>query len=156
YPVLIHSHGLMAWPGSDFHIADYLASHGWVVIEPQHTGNTFTDTPPTLPLAIYLQRPLDVRAALDLAGMMPPGDLLAGKLDLHHVAMSGHSHGTYTTWVVAGTKFDTALIQADCDKGGVTGCTPTLVAAFNDDLSDPRPLGLVPFSGGGLGYFGTN
>ena len=158
FPVLVHSHGDAAFPGSNSHVIRYLVSHGWAVIEPAHVGNTLDDTDTTRPhpLALYLWRPLDVRAALDLAAALPAGDPLAGKLDMSRVAMSGHSFGTYTAWAVSGTRFSLDAIRKSCDKNEVSDCSDALIQAFSGDLSERRARVIVPMAGGGSSYFGAN
>lgn len=148
HPVLVHSHGHMGFAGNSAELMRYVATHGWVAVAPEHKGNTLLDTPDPRPLAIFLQRVLDVRAALDLVLTLAPPDPLAGALDVDRVAMSGHSFGTTTTWAVAGTPFDPVAIQAKCDVGALPDCSPALVAAFAEVLSDSRPRLFVPMAGG--------
>lgn len=156
YPILVHSHGYKAWAGSNYKVVDYLVSHGFAVIEPEHLGNTLTDTPDKLPLAFYLQRPLDVRAALDLAAKLPAGDLLSGRFDMNRVAASGHSFGTYTMAALAGTAFDKTAVHAACVQGDATDCSADLEAAFGSDVSDPRVKMIIPLAGGRSAWFGMN
>ena len=149
YPVLVHSHGFEGFAGNSAAFMCHIASHGWVALAPEHIGNTLIDTPSPLPLLNWLHRPLDISAALDWAKTPPAGEPLAGKLDLAHVGMSGHSFGTYTIWASAGATFDTAKIAADCKTGRWPDCTPELIAAFSGKLSDDRPLTFIALAGDG-------
>lgn len=153
-PVLVHSHGHKGFAGNSARLMCHFASHGWLAVAPEHVGNTLGDTPDVRPLALYFQRPLDVRSALDLVAGPPEGDALAGKVDLSRVAMSGHSFGTYTAWVVAGATFDPAAIQAACDAGDVADCSPEKLAVFETDLSEPRAKIVVPMAGGTSSFLG--
>lgn len=154
FPIEVHSHGYKGFSGNSARLFCHMASHGWVAIAPEHVGNTIGDTPDPLPLSVYYHRPLDMRAALDMAASMPEGDPLAGKLDLDHVGLSGHSFGTYTTWAVAGATFDTDTIQMKCDTGQISPCSPEEIALFSTDLSDKRPKMAIPQAGGHSDLFG--
>lgn len=153
-PVLVHSHGHKGFAGNSARLMCHFASHGWLAVAPEHVGNTLGDTPDVRPLALYFERPLDVRAALDLTASLPSGDPLAGLADMGRVAMSGHSFGTYTAWAVGGAKFDTAAIQAACDAGDPADCSPEQIAVFESDLSEPRAKVVVPMAGGQHQFFG--
>lgn len=153
FPVIVHSHGYKGFAGNSARLMCHFASHGWVAVAPEHVGNTIGDTPDPLPLAVYYERPLDVRAALDLAASPPDGDPLTGQLDMGHVGMTGHSFGTYTAWAVAGATFDPAAIQAKCDAGDVAPCSADEVAVFSTDLSEPRAKMAVPLAGGHNDFF---
>ena len=127
----------------------HIATHGWVALAPEHTGNTLLDTPDVDLLMGWLQRPLDIRATLDWAEKPPAGDVLAGKLDVQHAAMSGHSRGTYTVWANAGAPFDLAKMQQKCDKKNWPDCSPALVNAFATGIADPRPRTFLALAGDG-------
>ena len=154
-PVLVHSHGYKGFAGNSARLMCYFASHGWLAVAPEHVGNTLGDTPDTLPLGVYFQRPLDVRAALDLVAAPTKGDALEGRVDLGHVAMSGHSFGTYTAWAVAGATFDAGVIETKCKNGMVAACTDAQRAVFATDLSDRRARVVVPLAGGTDDFFGA-
>lgn len=154
FPVIVHSHGYKGFAGNSGRLMCHFAAHGWVALAPEHVGNTIGDTPDPLPLAVYYERPLDVRAALDLAASPPSGDALSGALDLDRVGMTGHSFGTYTAWAVAGATFDPAAIQAKCDAGDVGPCSADEVAVFSTDLSEKRAKMAVPMAGGANDFFG--
>lgn len=153
-PVLVHSHGHKGFAGNSARLMCHFASHGWVAAAPEHVGNTIGDTPDVRPLALYFERPLDVRVALDLVASPPEGDPLTGHVDMSRVAMSGHSFGTYTAWAVAGATFDPAAIQAECDAGAVADCTADALAVFKTDLSEPRAKVVLPMAGGANAFFG--
>jgi dienelactone hydrolase len=155
-PVLVHSHGYKGFAGNSARLMCHLASHGWLAVAPEHVGNTIGDTPDTLPIAVYFQRPLDVRAALDFVAEPPAGDALVGRADLTHVAMSGHSFGTYTAWAVAGAAYDAASIKAQCDSGGVASCTDAQRAVFTTDLSEKRASVVIPMAGGTDDFFAAD
>ncbi len=138
FPVLVHGHGWRGFAGNSARLMCHFASHGWLAVAPEHVGNLLGDTPDKLPLAVYLHRPLDIRAALDFTAAMPSTEPLAGKADLGHVAMSGHSFGSYDAWVAGGATLKSELVRAKCTSGDITHCTEEQIAVFDTDLSDRR------------------
>lgn len=156
YPVLLHSHGHQGFAGNSARLMCHFASHGWLAVAPEHIGNTLTDTPDPRPLALYYERPLDMRASLDLIEGLPASDPLANKADLGHLAVSGHSFGTYTAWALGGATFDPASIQAKCDGGDPGACDAAGIAVFSTDLSEPRAKVIMPMAGGRNDFFGQD
>jgi predicted dienelactone hydrolase len=158
YPVLVHSHGHYGFPGNSYHLLTALARHGWVVIAPQHLGDTFVESGTPEPFRSWLERPLDVSAALDALEALPETDPLAGEMKLDRVMMSGHSRGTFTVWAILGARFDLGYIEARCeagdfDEGG--GCTADEIAAFDRSFRDPRVIAGIPMAGdGGADWYG--
>jgi predicted dienelactone hydrolase len=137
-PVLVHSHGYKGFAGNSARLFCHFAQQGWLAVAPEHVGNTIGDTPDKLPLAIYIHRPMDMRAALDLMTSLPAEDPLAGRADMSRVALSGHSFGTYTAWVSAGAPRRLGGFSEKCDAGSLTDCTEEQLTALGGDLSEPR------------------
>ncbi len=151
YPVMVYSHGFQGWSGTSSDLCRYFASHGWVVVAPDHTGNTLIDHSDPLETAHYLQKPQDIRVVLDVLEDLPATDPLAGLTDTSSVVLSGHSFGSYSTWAVLGATYDEASIDSACSGGGglPTGeCTAEQRAAFlSGELDDPRVVGSIPMAG---------
>jgi predicted dienelactone hydrolase len=156
YPVLVHSHGYQGFAGNSARLMCHFASHGWLAVAPEHVGNTLTDTPTPLPLAIYYERALDMRAALDFVSHLPASDPLAGKADLDHLGASGHSFGTYTMWALGGATFDIDAIKAKCAAGDPGSCDAAGIAVFSTDLSEHRAKVIIPMAGGHEDFFGAS
>ncbi|APR82426.1 Putative lipoprotein signal peptide [Minicystis rosea] len=156
YPVLVHSHGHMGFAGNSYRLMCHFAMHGWLTVAPEHVGNTLTDTPDPRPLALYYERPLDMRAALGLIEKLPAEDPLAGKADFGHLGVSGHSFGTYTAWAQGGSTFDVDAIKAACAKGDPGSCDDAGYAVFGTDLSEKRAKAIIPMAGGQHEFFGTS
>ncbi len=107
YPVVMFSHGSCGFPAQSLFLWPLVASRGYVVIAPPHPGNTLfefpTCTTPQAQVASALERPQDVRFALDamLAENANPGSAFFGVLDPTRIGMSGHSFGGFTTYLAA-------------------------------------------------------
>lgn len=100
WPGVLFSHCHACVRFSSFSLAGHLASHGWLVVAPDHAGNTLPDAlaGAALPLddATLQLRLGDQVAVLDAAlsgGLLPDGV----QLDPARVAAAGHSFGSVTT-----------------------------------------------------------
>ena len=144
FPVIIFSHGNGGMRGQSFSYTAHLASHGYVVISPDHVGNTFFDLaaasePAEQIAAAAVDRPLDVSAILDGLedGILAP-ELLAGIVDLRRVGITGHSFGGYTSLVAASptSKYGDPRIQAAVPVTPLTSAL-ALVSAPVEDVEIP-------------------
>ncbi len=154
-PVVVHSHGHKGFAGNSARLMCHFASHGWLAVAPEHVGDTLPDAKDPVPLALYIERPLDVRAALDLVRDLPASDPLHGRADLAHVAMTAHSFGTYSGWAVGGASVDLAQVRSGCASGEVGACSDALVDAMSRDFSDARIASLTLMAGAPRPFFAT-
>ncbi len=157
YPVHLHSHGHLGFAGSSPFLMRHFATHGWVVIAPDHTNNTLVDNIDPRPAWMYSVRGQDLSATLDAMGELPSDDPLAGKLALDAVIGSGHSFGGYTLFGVAGATFDVAAIDAGCaDGSGPAGvCSAEESAAFHAGVVDARVVAAMPLAAGNHALYGA-
>jgi len=104
WPLVAYSHCHSCMRYSAFTLAQRLASQGFAVLAPDHTGNTLIEglAGKSAPLdSVFLAtRALDIRFALDVAldpnhPALPQN--LRGRFDANKVAMFGHSFGGVTT-----------------------------------------------------------
>ena len=156
YPLVLFSHGNNGLRIQSFFFAAHLASHGYVVVSPDHHGNTFVDTlADTVDLQSATNRPLDMRFLIDtvLAADAEPGNFFAGAIDAERIGMSGHSFGGYTTFALAGgatglgtftePRIKAILPQAPAAPfpdeffAGIT--VPTLIIGGSIDETTPAP-----------------
>lgn len=115
-PVLVFSHGNGGVRYQSIFLAEHLATHGWVVVAPDHVGNTIFDEGGATLAELLLRRPLDVAATFDWLASTEADGLLAGCVDpADGYAVAGHSFGGYTSLVVGGATLDAAASAAWCE-----------------------------------------
>ena len=124
-PVLLFSHGYGGVRWQSPFLTEHLATHGWVVVAPDHTLNTFYDNNDKEFYNLVLRRPQDIADSYDWlltdAALSPCVDPAAG------YAVSGHSFGGYTAFAVGGATVN------DPSGGEV-------------DLSDDRVWAVLPMA----------
>lgn len=114
YPLVVFSHGKGGIRIQSNFYTIALASHGYVVVAPDHVGDTVVDLLREVKstgniqadstLEAIIDRPLDVIAILDLIEGVADEDI-AGILDMEHIGITGHSFGALTTFLVASRDF---------------------------------------------------
>jgi len=143
-PVVLFSHGLGGSRDGNAFMGQHWAARGYVAVFLQHPGSdtsVWQDKLRGQRLAAlrdaadgqnFLVRTADVHAVLNqldawnnLAGDHP----LAGRLDMDHVGMSGHSFGAVTTQAVSGQTFL---------RGALSTTQPRIKAAIAFSPSAPR------------------
>jgi predicted dienelactone hydrolase len=120
YPLVLFSHGSCGTPLQSKFLTPLLASWGYVVVAPPHPGNTIFDFPncnTTAALgAAFAERPQDMVFVLDqvLAADLDPASPLFGAVDESRIAMTGHSFGGLTTYLVTSIepRIDVAIPMA--------------------------------------------
>lgn len=152
-PTLVFSHGNGGLAEQNYFQAEFLASHGWVVIAFDHTGNTFND----MGLEIYQLfelRPMDVSAVIDHFTDLPGDHPLADVVE-EEVMMAGHSFGGYTALAVAGAGFDVDALVAGCAQLGEGFCDYIDEAAedFRAGFEEPRIKAVIPMTPFGASVF---
>jgi predicted dienelactone hydrolase len=110
FPVIVFSHGALASKDSYAGLGKYWASFGYVCVHPSHADSVRDsgfrgDLREALgDPGAWENRPRDISFILDalqhVEGFAPQ---LAGKLDLGHVGVGGHSFGAYTAALIGGT-----------------------------------------------------
>lgn len=144
WPLAVHSHGHQATHGSGQPVGAWLASHGWLVVAPDHLPDTFStivsggSTPPEH----WIDRPSDVTAALDYVSALPAGHVFAGKVDAHQALLSGHSRGVSTLWTTLGCAFDPASIPDNCP-----GCAQASLDVLAEGMDEARFVAGVALAG---------
>ena len=112
YPIILFSHGSGGIRFQNTFQCEHLASHGYVVIAPDHQGNTYFDASGNSE-DLREQRPLDVLFVLDqFVGFAAQEDhRFAGWVDPSPgVGITGHSFGAYTS--LAAASLDDRIVAA--------------------------------------------
>ena len=118
-PVVLFSHGLGGSREGCGYLGEHWSGRGYAAVFLQHPGSdtaVWQDVPPARRLAAmraaaslenFRLRVEDVAAVLDALAVWhrADGHPLAGRLDLDHVGMAGHSFGAQTTQAVSGQSF---------------------------------------------------
>ncbi len=148
YPVHLSSHGYQGWGANSAFLMSHFASHGWVVVAPNHIDNTLVDHSSPLPVRHFIHRPKDLTESLNILETLDWAD----PIDTTSVVLSGHSFGaSYSTWSGAGASYDN--IDAVCFEGeGLedpdTPCTDSEYALLSSNqLHDPRVKVAIPMAG---------
>jgi len=106
YPLVVFSHGNGGSRNQNTFWCDYLASHGYIIVSADHTGNarwTIIDGKPVVfqgseRANSAKDRPLDTSFLLDQMIRWDKGadKRFAGRIDTDHAAITGMSFGSYT------------------------------------------------------------
>jgi predicted dienelactone hydrolase len=152
YPLVILSHGFSLGRTAYAWLAEHLASHGFVVVAPQHyelVDETLSEF-----WRASITRPLEMRMVLDYveAEALAEGEF-AGLIDAERIAVVGHSYGGYTALAMAGARIDINGMQALCAEAEQAGDPNAwlcgMVLPFTADMAelagfDGMPEGLWP------------
>lgn len=103
FPLVLFSHGNIGIRFQSYTLMEYLASHGYIVASPDHTGNAFVTALPDrlvivnpllIPLSLF-DRPMDLIFLADRFREISrgSGSFLRGMIDEENVAVTGHSFG---------------------------------------------------------------
>lgn len=150
FPVVVFSHGSGGLRQQSASIVETVASHGFVVVAPDHPGNTAIDQllgTQTAPQVTATNRVLDVGVVLD---RLESQEIAAGLVDIEKVAVMGHSFGGFTALAAAGgydgiagdprvdvivplAPYSELLSNADLESISV----PMLVVTGSDDRTTP-------------------
>jgi predicted dienelactone hydrolase len=112
YPLVLLSPGFAIGVTTYAWLAEHLASHGLVVIAPEHDEQL---DPSTL-WRSTINRPRAIAAVLSYIDKQTgSGGKLQGLTNLDNVGVVGHSYGGYTALAAAGARLDTAGLERTCE-----------------------------------------
>lgn len=106
FPLVVYSHGSGGLRYIHAAYTEAIASHGYIVAAPDHTGNTAVERitgQGADPSRILLDRPDDVRAVIDAMTdtSHPTAGGFAAHVDPARIAVTGHSLGGFTAYAMA-------------------------------------------------------
>jgi predicted dienelactone hydrolase len=136
FPLVAFSHGNGGIRFQNTFQVERLASHGFVVVAPDHTGNTLLDLGED-PMSAE-NRPLDISFLYDelSRATAEPGGPFEGWVDVSlPFGVTGHSFGSFTTMSVASTdpRVGAALPMAAPGPISSTYTAPTLLMLATED-----------------------
>lgn len=169
YPLVLFSHGAGNVRYQSVYLTEHLASYGFVVLAPDHTGDTAINSEDEgVFVRSHVTRPIDIVRVLDFAAA---GNVLDGLIDMEHVAVTGHSSGAWTALLAAGGQRDYRALEAWCAEnpddfwvcGNLLGQEETLAELMGLDavpeglwpaVGDPRVDAIIPLAPGNATAFG--
>lgn len=145
YPLVILSPGFAVGAASYAWLGEHLASHGWVVVTPDHDEQL----DPNRLWRTTIERPDDVLATLDAVDRLAgPGGRFHGLIDTDSVVAVGHSAGGFTALAAVGARIHTGELLAACDEARVTDDPVTFqcdaLLPHLDDMATLAGLDAVP------------
>ena len=112
FPLLLFSHGNGGLRMQNAFWCEHMASHGYIVMSPDHTGNCAVTFVAGVPVVFdpssearsqsAADRPKDLSFLIDMMDRMNKGDdsRFLGRVDLDRIGAAGHSFGGFTcTWL---------------------------------------------------------
>jgi len=136
YPVVAFSHGSYGIRFQSVFLMEFLASHGYVSISPDHERNTFLDPDESAFLEVLVERPGDMQSSIDhlLSLAERSSELLSGMVEDGDVVAMGHSFGAFTSLVLGGGRWSSEAVAPWCAKHPEASLPCQYLAGVSDDL----------------------
>lgn len=119
YPVIFLSHGSGSQKEGYTYLEEFLASHGFVVAAPDHTGNVGMMQTSPADTSMSFTREVDLRFVMDqlIARFKGTEAPFSGLGDAERIGVCGHSWGGHAAVVLSGMKYNYDKIKTECDAG---------------------------------------
>ncbi len=149
FPLIIFSHGNGGVRSQSVFWCEHMASHGYIVMAPDHTGNCLV-TVIAGKLVVFndstegreqssKDRPKDVSFLIDAMERMNKGgdSRFFGRVDLEHIGVAGHSFGGFTsTWVAdTDSRVDAIVPMAGVARTREKYDCPVLIILATEDAT---------------------
>ena len=108
YPVVVFSHGKGGVRMQSTFFTVMLASHGYIVLSPDHEGDTLVelleegDVVVSTTVDSFIDRPIDASFLVSYMEDLQEGDFFYGHANMEQVGIVGHSFGALTAFRTAG------------------------------------------------------
>lgn len=148
-PLVVITHGFTSSRGDFQYLAEHLASHGYIVLVPEHIGSNAVYKEAFLrgelntsvsPIEFY-SRPQDITTLLDEVEESE----LSNLINWQQVGIFGHSFGGNTALVVAGAPINQERIDRECQENKFSlnasmllQCRASFLPPIDFDQKDPR------------------
>lgn len=162
-PVVIVSHGYSDSKERFHYIGRHLASHGFVVLLPDHVGSdlkfrlSYTEGRVSTAMnpSEYISRPEEVSYLIDwLEERVASSPVWAAQVDLDKIGFLGHSLGAATAYSLAGAEINFERLNANCERTEIDlnpalylQCQARFLLAQPHSLQDPRIKAIISANG---------
>ena len=139
FPLVVYSHGSGGLRYIHSAYTELLASHGYVVAAPDHTGNTAVDRlagADAEQAVTAFNRPNDVRRVIDALTdpAHPTGGAFAAQVDAERIAVTGHSFGGFTSVaMVTGFTNEVGEVAPDARVDAIVPLAPAVSESLLPD-----------------------
>lgn len=169
-PIVMISHGFGSRKENFLLLAEHLASHGFVVMIPDHVGSDLTyrqnylrgGLSTLLSPSEFLARPQEISFLIDeLERLVATNSDWASVLDLNEIGVMGDSFGATTVYSLAGAEFNFNRLAEQCQNPNrllnfamYIQCRAEFLPNTQYDLKDDRIRAAIITHGLGYGLFG--
>ncbi len=144
-PLMVFSHGSFLYGASSAFLAKHFASHGWIVIAPDHLNHTLPDFSTTVDISVHYHRPLSNSISIDAIDSI---EEWSDRVNTEHVILSGFSFGGYDSWTSVNTKLSREGFVEACQSGGLNGdCSEAQFDLLETGFQDSRFHSIIPMAG---------
>jgi len=134
-PLIVVSHGRTGSFLGHRDTAQALADAGFIVVAINHPGDTSLDQSRTLEFPVFVERPADIKRAIDyMLGAWPD----AARIDVERIGFFGFSRGGYTGLVAIGANPTFGKRLRICEGKSDLLCDQVRTGALPELSHDPR------------------
>ncbi|PPT05404.1 Hypothetical protein CKA32_005665 [Geitlerinema sp. FC II] len=173
-PIIVISHGLGSDRNAFRYLAEHLASHGFAVFVPEHSGSNAKHMEALLAgqeqeiakPQEFVDRPSDVSFLLDTIAVLSRTDpQLHDRFDFDRVGVVGQSFGGYTALTLAGAELNLSHLAQTCDRAReeqswnvsfLLQCRALAISGQQRQFRDPRIRGAIAINPVGSALFGRS